>query len=338
MKRKEKIIRNRIGAAFMAALSLFTTAAVEVQATSGSGMSSYGDPAYQAESTAYTYHVTPQPTWYVETTKSAAVYAEPFEDAEVLAGVPEHMIFIVTGAVDNGWCQVLYMGMTGYMTPADLQVYSGGEELTQLPVLETDAGYHVSFLGDSFTYGDKLASREQSYAALLAGMMQAVSYENNGLNGSCMGGEHPDRFVDRYVLISEDADLIFVLGGTNDYEFATPIGTMTDTDSRTFYGCLNLLMCGLQQKYPDAQIIFLTPLRRNRGTRKNPVGCTLEDYAYAMMNIGEFYDIPVMDLYHAQELNFVGNRRYLVDGLHPTALGHRRIADYLYNALFEAKE
>lgn len=321
---------NRIGAAVMAALYLLCIAGMsEVEAAQ---IAPEGADAVTASVVSYT--VTPHPTWYVETTKEAYVYLEPYAEADVIAVVPAETVFIVTGAADNGWCQVYYRGFTGYMTPADLAIYLGGEVQTALPELSAAQKYRVNFLGDSFTYGDKLSDRNQSYAALLAGMMQASAYCNYGLNGSCMGGVHPDRFIDRYVWMSGDADLIFVLGGTNDYEFATPIGTMSDTDSATFYGCLNLLMCSLQQMYPDAEIIFLTPLRRNYGTRLNAAGYTLEDYACAMMNMGEFYDIPVMDLYHAQELNFVGSRYYLVDGLHPTTAGHSVIANYIYDQLF----
>ncbi len=332
MKLKSKQVMNRIGAALIAALYLFVVGAADVQAAQAGSTTGQALDGSDASVPAYT--VTPHPTWYVETVKEAYVYLEPFESAGVIAVVPAETIFIVTGAADNGWCQVYYRGFLGYMTPADLTVYAGGEVQTVLPSLDASVGYRVSFLGDSFTYGDKLADRGQSYASLLAGMMQATEYGNYGLNGSCMGGIHPDRFVDRYVLMSADANLIFVLGGTNDYEFATPIGMMTDTDSNTYYGCLNLLMCSLQQMYPEAEIVFLTPLRRNRGTRLNVAGHNLEDYADAMMNMGEFYDIPVMDLYHAQELNFVGNRYYLVDGLHPTAVGHKAIADYIYGHLF----
>lgn len=321
----QKKTANRIGAACIAALCFFMTGTMQTNAASSGNA---------AGVQTYSYSVTPQPAWYVQTTKETTVYAEPYTDAVKLADVPEKMVFIVTGAADNGWCRVYYMGMQGYITPADLTVYTGGEDSTSLPKLDAVAGYRVSFLGDSFTYGDKLKDRAQCYAALLADMMQAEDYENYGLNGSCMGGVHPDRFIDRYTQIPEDTELIFVLGGTNDYEFATPIGSMTDTDSTTFYGCLNLLMCSLQQKYPEAEIIFLTPMHRNGGTKKNTQGYVLEDYAYAMMNMGEFYDIPVVDLYHAQGLNFTGNKRYLADGLHPTAVGHRKIAQYLYGLLF----
>ena len=316
----------------MAALYLFVMGTVDVQATQAGMAAGQTTAGIAASGKAYT--VTAHPTWYVETVKESYVYLEPFADAAVIGVVPAETIFIVTGAADNGWCQVCYKGFTGYMTPADLTVYLGGEAQTALPALSTTENYRVNFLGDSITYGDELADRNQSYASLLAGMMQASAYGNYGLNASCMGGANRDRFVDRFGWMSPEADLVVVFGGTNDYEFATPIGTMKDRDSATFCGSLNLLMCSLQQMYPEAEIVFLTPIRRDYGTNLNATGNVLEDYVYAIMNLGEFYDIPVVDLYHAKELNFVGSRYYLVDGLHPTAAGHKIMANYIFGQLF----
>lgn len=322
MKRKSMIM----GAALTAALCLCMMRGVEDV-----------NAAEETISQPNSYTVTETAPYYVRSTDELSVYAEPFSESGIEAQVPAGVEFIVLGETDQGWLQVRYLGQRKYITGENTEAYAGGKRQTLLPVLDAGAGYRVAFLGDSITYGDRLRDQSQSYASLLADNMQAEAYYNYGLNGSCMGGEHPDRFFDRYPEMEADLDLIFVLGGTNDYEFATPLGTMGDTGSRTFYGCLNLLMCSLKQKYPDAQIVFMTPLHRNGGTRQNQEGFVLEDYVNAVLNMGEFYDIPVVDLYHAQGLDFSWNRRYLVDGLHPTAAGHRKIADYLYTVLFPAQ-
>lgn len=319
MRMKQRI--RIIGAAVLAALCFFL-AIMEIPV--------------QAAGTIPSYTVTEILPCYVETTAPVPVYTEPFFDAEAVGTAPEEVVFLVLGITDNGWYQVRYLGKKCYITPANLIIYAGGEKETAMPALSRTGGYMVNFLGDSITYGDKLTNLNQSYAALLAVMMNASVYRNYGLKGSCMGGEHPDRFWDRYSEMSDDANLVFVMGGTNDYEFSTPLGQFGDTSTKTFYGVVNLLMCSLQQKYPDAQIVFLTPLRRYRGTAKNADGHNVEDYVNAMMVMGEFYDIPVIDLYHANGLNFVGSRNDLVDGLHPTAAGHRKIANYIYQTLFTA--
>lgn len=273
---------------------------------------------------------------HVQATASLLVWAEPYEEpACCVAQVKAGTVFMVCGVTDNGWFQVRYLGQKRYISPANVVFYTGGEEETALPSLQTDGEYKVAFLGDSVTYGDKLSSQDDTYAARLAVMMHAETYDNYGMNGSCMGGLHPDRFWDRYPAMNDDANLVFVFGGTNDYEQSTPVGEMGDASTRTFYGVLNLLMSSLKQKYPDAQIVFLTPMRRLRDTWKNEEGVILEDYVNAIVNMGAFYDIPVVDLYHTQSMNFVGKRGYLADGLHPTARGHKVLAEYLYGLLWQ---
>lgn len=320
MKMKQRI--RIIGAALLAALCFFLSITeLPVQAAG----------IYQ---TPVTYTVAPFGPCYVETTADIPIYLEPSFSSAGIGVAGADVVFMVTGITSNGWYQTQYLGNVCYITPANLIPYMGGDVATPLPALSQTGEYHVNFLGDSITYGDKLSNRNKSFATLLSGMMNAVTYNNYGLKGSCMGGNHPDRFWDRHFAMTNDANLVFVMGGTNDYEFSTPIGNVGDVGTETFYGVLNQLMCSLQQKYPYAQIVFLTPLHRLRGNWKNADGRTVEDYVNAMIVMGEFYDIPVVDLYHAEGLNFVGNRNYLVDGLHPTAAGHKKLADYIYRVLF----
>lgn len=276
-----------------------------------------------------------QTACHIQAEESLLVWEEPFETARCIAQVEAGTVFMVCGVTSNGWFQVRYLGQKRYVSPVNVVFYTGGEEQTELPVLDREKGYRVAFLGDSVTYGDKLSSQSSTYASRLALKMGAEAYDNYGMNGSCMGGNHPDRFWDRYPAMTDDAELVFVFGGTNDYEWATPLGAMGDSSTQTFYGVLNLLMSSMKQKYPDAQIIFLTPMRRLRDTWKNSEGYVLADYVSAIVEMGAFYDIPVVDLYHTASMNFVGRRGYLADGLHPTATGHKVLAEYLYGLLWE---
>ena len=273
---------------------------------------------------------------HIQATESVLVWTEPFEDtAQCVAQVDAGTVFMVCGVTSNGWFQVRYLGQKCYVSPVNVAFYTGGEERTELPLLDKEKGYRVAFLGDGITYGDKLSSQSDTYASLLTVKMGAESYDNYGVNGSCMGGNHPERFWDRYFAMTEEADLVFVFGGTNDYELGTPLGAMGENSTQSFYGVLNLLMSSMKQKYPDAQIIFMTPLPRLGDTQKNSEGYVLADYANAIVEMGEFYDIPVVDLYHTASMNFVGNDEYSADGLHPTAAGHKALSDYLYGLLWE---
>lgn len=337
MKHKKLTFRAALIAALcfpLAGVFLLPDMGLYEMGTVQAGMASQ-TPPLQAPAALPDFTVTPA-ACHIQAAESLLVWAEPFENAPQCVGqVDAGTVFMVCGVTSNGWFQVRYLGQKRYVSPAGVVFYTGGEERTELPLLDQEKGYRVAFLGDSVTYGDKLSSQSSTYASRLAVKMGAEAYDNYGMNGSCMGGNHPERFWDRYSAMTEDAELVFVFGGTNDYEWSTPIGAMGDGSTQTFYGVLNLLMSSMKQKYPDAQIIFLTPLRRLRDTWKNSEGYVLADYANAIVEMGAFYDIPVVDLYHTSSMNFVGRRGYLADGLHPTATGHKALADYLYGLLWE---
>ena len=157
--------------------------------------------------------------------------------------------------------------------------------------------------------------------------------------------------------MNDEADLIVVKGGTNDYATG-PLGSFESRDDTTFIGALRLLMEGLIEKYPNKQIVFFTPIRRCESGQtpdaKNGYGNTLREYADAVIAIGNDYNIPVLDLYDAEELDFTSevitpggedeNGKWhdtvcesdlMPDGLHPSGKGHKIIARYTLEKLEE---
>ncbi|MEG1847672.1 MAG: SGNH/GDSL hydrolase family protein [Lachnospiraceae bacterium] len=250
-------------------------------------------------------------------------------------------VAIVTGKSSNGWLQIYYIGTIGYIQEELTQTYLGHvrpKEAWRLDLTQTEIRMNV--LGDSISYGDKLSSVEQSYAALLGKQLHAVSNLNYGLNGSSLAGIHTDRLLDRYPAMDRNANLILVCGGTNDYGclgeegYGTELGRMGDVSDATFYGGLNQLMCGLRQMYPNGEIVFMTPPQRRICVKKNQFGYVLSDYVRAIQEMATFYGIRVINLNGAPELDFAGAKaKYLVDGLHPNKTGHSMIANYIYQEL-----
>jgi lysophospholipase L1-like esterase len=139
----------------------------------------------------------------------------------------------------------------------------------------------------------------------------------------------------RYSFMVNDGDVIFVAGGTNDFQYSwSAFGEMADRTPYTFYGALHTLCLGLLTKYPTATIVFCTPIKRSQGSYSTPdstntLGKTLKDYAEAIKEVCEYYSIPVIDLYSKSGLNpHVASQAYLFDELltHPTQEGHDMIA------------
>ena len=89
-------------------------------------------------------------------------------------------------------------------------------------------------------------------------------------------------------------------------------------------------MTTLIERYPAAEIVFMTPLHRAGEVREGvPHLC---EYVRAIREVAEYYALPVLDLYATsgiQPQNEVNRRQYAPDGLHPNDAGAERIADRL---------
>ncbi|MDD3206217.1 MAG: GDSL-type esterase/lipase family protein [Lachnospiraceae bacterium] len=272
---------------------------------------------------------------YITAMEQKVVYVGPGKEYNPIGYQEKDKIAIVYALTENQWYQIYYKGTVGYISPEHVKLYTGGDgSITAAPWKLQGIPIVMNALGDSITEGEKLSSQKQTYANLLADKMGAVVINNYGLGGSCLAGIHPDRLLDRYTQMAPNANLILIMAGTNDYGFDTALGVMGDRTQETFYGGLNLLMCGLQQMYPNAEIVFATPLKREKGTKPNKYGNTLEQYAQAVISMANFYNMRVIDVYSPASLNFAGQKStYMADGIHPNAKAHAILADYMYRHL-----
>lgn len=146
-------------------------------------------------------------------------------------------------------------------------------------------GLTVNILGDSYFGGDSMG-KTYVWPALMA-IKYGWTLNNYGVNGGLVAqvsGQSTDPMVTRYKdMVDNDADLIIVDGGRNDYNNEVPIGTLNSSDTSTFMGALNTIIDGLKAKYPNAEIIFTTVWKYSGS--KN--GLTYLDYAEAMVNVCE---------------------------------------------------
>ncbi len=208
----------------------------------------------------------------------------------------------------------------------------------------------IAFLGDSITEGHGTTSIEHTFWNVLAKRTGALSY-GYGIGGTRVApqrkpSENPvyDLFFgSRVDEMIPDADIVVAFGGTNDYGHGdAALGTMADRTEDTFYGSLHLLMRKLIERYPEALIVFMTPLHRlgESGRDYNEFGvrntAKLQAYVDAIIEVAAYYGIPVLDLFRVSgiqpEIPAI-RERYMPDGLHPSDAGHERIADRLIGFL-----
>ena len=144
--------------------------------------------------------------------------------------------------------------------------------------------------------------------------------------------------------IWEDADLIIVWAGSNDWASAPDLGTLRNGDPSTFYGGVQYVVETLLQT--DAQLLFITPVQRNTesdqlykdnldiyGNRINNKCATLEQYAQAIMQTCAYYDVPCLDLYHTSGITQDNIHFYADDGLHLNAEAEPMIAERIAYAI-----
>ena len=206
-------------------------------------------------------------------------------------------------------------------------------------------GLKINFLGDSITEGHGTTGVEKTYWSLLGKRTGAV-VRGYGIGGTRFAKQknpsanprHDLDFVMRAKEMDDDADVVVVFGGTNDFGHGdAPIGCFEDREYTTFYGACHTLFTDLINKYPNAVIVIMTPLHRlqednPRGDGYKEERGPLKVYVNILKEVLEFYSLPTLDLWACSSLQpkvQTVRERYCPDGLHPNDAGHKIIADRL---------
>ena len=205
-------------------------------------------------------------------------------------------------------------------------------------------GKKINFLGDSITEGVGASSPDKCFVSVFAEKTGAIC-RNYGIGGSRIAKQkvpsenprHDMYFSSRVEDMDADADIIVVFGGTNDYGHGdAPIGEFTDRTPDTFYGGLHYLMSGLIEKYPEAVIVFATPLHRGGDTNSRDGRPNLKGFRDMILEVAEYYSIPVLDLWSMSGISTNSKtivETYIPDSLHPNDAGHVILADRIIGFL-----
>lgn len=179
--------------------------------------------------------------------------------------------------------------------------------------------------------GDSITQEAYAYWSHLIDPLGVATLNNYGVGGTAIAVRaapwDTNAMCQRYLTMAEPADLITVLGGTNDFITPVPLGTIASSDPTEFYGALNILFEGLVDRYPTSTIAAFTPLPRQ--TMVNGASTHLLAYADAILEVGEKFFIPVCDLTRGsifKPFNADNRTALMDDGLHPTELGHEKVA------------
>lgn len=199
----------------------------------------------------------------------------------------------------------------------------------------------INCLGDSTTWGENgfnTGGPEISWVHQLPNLLPNITTRNYGQRSSRIAANRSDSFLERYKTMDDEADIIFVMGGVNDFLNDIPMGYFGSTNPTTFYGALHQLLSGLYRKYPHAQLIFATPAKEKftkHNGRTYPNSFQLNgqyhsqiDYVNAIKQVCDRFSIPVIDLYSISGISpFLAAQQPLMpDGLHYTAEAYQLLA------------
>lgn len=208
-------------------------------------------------------------------------------------------------------------------------------------------GKKAVFLGDSITEGHGTSGAEHIFLNVLgkaSGMREVVNY---GIGGTRIARQqHMDPssrwdldFCMRVEELPDDADIVVVFGGTNDFGHGdAPIGTFADRSPETFHGACHYLMNRLCERYFDKTVVVMTPLHRLGEEDSRDGRPPLGGFVQIIRDTAEYYAIPVLDLYKTSRIQPsvpVIQQAYCPDGLHPNDAGHLLIAGQLHQFLLQ---
>lgn len=165
------------------------------------------------------------------------------------------------------------------------------------------AGKSILFLGDSYTMGYGLEDFSQSWCAMLESEynMDVTCYS---IHGSTLGiGRFPYYCkggcflpISQRPLPEADYDIVFIACGSNDWYCEIPLRDALDSrNTGTFIGAINTTIDRVQEAYPNALIIFMTPWV-TKGV-KNFRGETTDDYSRALVQVCQARDVECFEAY-----------------------------------------
>ena len=123
----------------------------------------------------------------------------------------------------------------------------------------------INFLGDSITEGCGTSGPDARFSALIEKRCGLKRANNYGISGTRIARQQVKQygiideqdFCVRCLEMDKEADIIVVMGGTNDHGHGdAPIGVPEDRTPDTFWGACHTMMRSLLETYPNAPIMF----------------------------------------------------------------------------------
>ena len=202
--------------------------------------------------------------------------------------------------------------------------------LAMLNVACDRARITIVCLGDSITEGEGV-ERSKTFVALLAAGDPSWRTINQGRSG-WSSSEYLARKDEVLPAVPADAGVVLLLLGANDIRVDDHAGDIAARVARQIDRLTDLV----HERTPKAEIIVMTPTNifaDRLSTRLRTAGfgdqssSSSERIGSALKDVARRKGYRIVDLYH------VVSGDETIDGVHPSAAGHRRIADAILEVL-----
>ena len=199
-------------------------------------------------------------------------------------------------------------------------------------------GKSLVAFGDSITYGqthNQGTYTQNSYIKLFCDYAGVSVLDNQAVPGTTISNRGSNDIYSKILNYNGDADIIWIAGGINDWSFGCPLGVFGDTDNTTVYGALKGICEYLTTNYPNAIVIFITPLSVTTPEELWIPILPIDAYRTAIYDVATYYGYNVVNGLGLGMPQRQGAWSDLIiaDSCHPTEIGHALYARNLCGKL-----
>ena len=199
------------------------------------------------------------------------------------------------------------------------------------------ANKKIVFYGDSISQSGYFQNMVKNYFD--------CDVVTNAIGGTTIGYQGSSCFSadERISQLPTDADLVLIMGGTNDWNRVN-IGTIdfssSSIDRTTIKGGLLYTIKGIQEQCPKATIIVCTAIggRGSSGSSSHlyplvdKYGQSTLDIRNATIEVANIANVECCDTWSCG-INGFNRTKYIVDTVHPNTEGNKLIGNYIINFL-----
>ncbi|MBO4962849.1 MAG: SGNH/GDSL hydrolase family protein [Clostridia bacterium] len=207
----------------------------------------------------------------------------------------------------------------------------------------------IVLFGDSITDMNRDRTQDHNpfsigmgYPFLVVDALSGQSLDKHLVINRGIGGNRVVDLRDRieYDVWGLEPDVLSILVGVNDVWHGINSNNGTKLDE--FKACYEEIIANTIKKLPNIKIMLLEPFFLVGNATKDNLDQfnKVYDYAKVVKDIAEKYNlvfIPLQEKFNSLAEKF-GAKHYLYDGVHPTVLGARVIADEWLKAFKEIEE